>query len=56
VVSTRPETLSQALRRLMCDPAEAAELGKAGRGAALARYGLSRFLDDWDHALADAVC
>jgi hypothetical protein len=27
-------------------------MGKAGREVALARYGLGRFLDDWDRLLA----
>jgi hypothetical protein len=55
VISTRPATLIEAIRRLVRDPAEAAEIGKAGREAALARYGLVRFLGDWDAILAEAT-
>jgi hypothetical protein len=55
VISTRPQTLLDALRRLLSDPAEAAELGKAAREAALSRYGLARFLDDWNQVLCQAT-
>ena len=40
------------LRRLLADPDEAPSAGAAARAAALARYGLDRFLDDWDELLA----
>jgi Glycosyl transferases group 1 len=52
VVSTRLDVLADALRRLGADPAEARERGAAARVAALERYGLQRFLDDWDRVLA----
>jgi glycosyltransferase involved in cell wall biosynthesis len=48
VVSTRLDVLRGALRRLMADPEEAAERGRAARAAAVERYGLGRFLADWD--------
>ena len=51
VVSTRVDVLAQALRRLVADPDEAAERGSAARVAALERYGLARFLSDWDEVL-----
>jgi glycosyltransferase involved in cell wall biosynthesis len=51
-VSTHLDVLAAALRRLVADPDEAAERGRAAREAALARYGLERFLDDWDELLA----
>lgn len=54
VVSTRIETLEDALRRLVRDPDEARAMGDAARAAALRRYGLRRFLDDWDSVLAEA--
>jgi glycosyltransferase involved in cell wall biosynthesis len=54
VVSTRIDVLAAALRRLAADPEEARLMGKAARAAALARYGLARFLADWD-ALLDEV-
>jgi hypothetical protein len=53
VVSNRLEVLEDALRRLVADPAEARERGAAAREAALARYGLGRFLADWDRTLAE---
>ena len=42
------------LRRLTADREEATVMGKAAREAALSRYGLARFLSDWD-ALLDEV-
>jgi glycosyltransferase involved in cell wall biosynthesis len=55
VVSTRPADLAAAVRRLVADPDEARATGLRGREAALARYGLARFLADWDDRLAAAV-
>ena len=54
VVTNRIDEIEAALRRLVADPEEARLLGKAAREAALYRYGLQRFLDDWD-ALLDEV-
>jgi hypothetical protein len=55
IVSTRLDVLEAALARLVTDPDEAREHGKAARAAALARYGLERFLADWDDVLARTV-
>jgi glycosyltransferase involved in cell wall biosynthesis len=55
VVSNRLDTLHQALRRLVHDPAEARERGLAARRAARSRYGLERFLADWDALLEEVV-
>jgi Glycosyl transferases group 1 len=55
VVSNRLETLHQALRRLVHDPEEARERGLAARRAARSRYGLERFLADWDALLEEVV-
>ena len=55
VVSTRVDQLADALRRLVADPDEAAERGRAARAAALARYGLARFLSDWDAVLGEVA-
>ena len=55
VVSTQVEVLADAMRRLVADRAEAAERGRAARAAALERYGLERFLADWDDVLQE-VC
>jgi glycosyltransferase involved in cell wall biosynthesis len=51
-VSTRLDVLCDALHRLVADRDEAAERGRAARAAALARYGLERFVADWDDVLA----
>ena len=50
-VSTRLDVLEQTLARLVADPDEARERGQVARAAALARYGLDRFLADWDEVL-----
>ncbi len=55
VVSTRLELLIDVLRRLVDDPEHARAMGKAAREVALARYGLPRFLADWDRVLADVA-
>ncbi len=55
VVSTQVEVLADAMRRLVADREEAAERGRAARAAALERYGLERFLADWDDVLQE-VC
>jgi glycosyltransferase involved in cell wall biosynthesis len=53
VVSNRPDELAAAMTRFLHDPDEARAVGAAARAAALAGYGLGRFLADWD-ALLDA--
>jgi glycosyltransferase involved in cell wall biosynthesis len=53
VVSTRVEVLADAARRLVADPEQAQLMGKAARAAATARYGLDRFLADWDALLEE---
>ena len=55
VVSNRLDTLHEALRRLVHDPDEALERGFAARRAARSRYGLERFLADWDALLEEVV-
>jgi len=55
VVSNRFDVLEDALRRLVRDPEEATVMGKLARESALERYGLQRFLADWDRALAERV-
>ncbi|MGW0480242.1 glycosyltransferase [Nonomuraea sp. NPDC003214] len=53
VVSTRVDVLADALRGFADDPERAAQAGKAARAAALSRYGLDRFLRDWDQLLEE---
>lgn len=55
VVSNDLEVLARALRRLAADPEEATLMGKAAREEALARYGLDRFLADWDALLEEVT-
>jgi len=55
VVSTRLDVLAAAMRRMIDDPEEAAERGRAARAAALERYGLARFLADWDEVLEEVT-
>jgi glycosyltransferase involved in cell wall biosynthesis len=55
IISTRPERLREGLRRLLADREEAARLGKAARAVALERYGLQRFLGDWEEILAEVA-
>jgi hypothetical protein len=54
-VSTRLDVLAAAMRRLIDDPDEARERGAAARAAALDRYGIDRFLADWDEALEEVA-
>jgi hypothetical protein len=51
VLTTRPDELVAAVWRFTHDPEEAQRVGAAARRAALARYGLGRFLADWDARL-----
>jgi hypothetical protein len=51
IVSTKLDVLADGLRRLIADPAEASERGRAARAVALERHGLGRFLADWDDVL-----
>jgi hypothetical protein len=54
-ISTRLDVLEHALRRLLNDPDEARERGARAREAALDRYGLDRFLSDWDRLLKEVT-
>jgi hypothetical protein len=55
VVSTRLPVLERALRDFAADPDLARETGRRARAAALARYGLARFLDEWDRFLKEVT-
>ncbi|MFC0526952.1 glycosyltransferase [Phytohabitans kaempferiae] len=55
VLSTRVETLVEGARWLLEEPAEARRLGARARAAAQERYGLDRFLADWDRLLESIV-
>jgi hypothetical protein len=51
VLTNRPDELVSAVRRFVSHPEEARAVGGAAREAALASYGLKRFLTDWDERL-----
>jgi Glycosyl transferases group 1 len=56
VVTTRVDALVEAAQWLLDDPAAARRLGDTAREYALARYGLDRFLADWDRLLEEELC
>ena len=55
VVSTRPGVLWDAVRTYLHDEDAARLAGMAARAAALERYGLPRFLSDWDRLLGEVT-
>jgi glycosyltransferase involved in cell wall biosynthesis len=55
VLSTRVDRLADAARGYLDDPDRAREAGLAARRAALARFGLERFLTDWDDLLEEVT-
>jgi glycosyltransferase involved in cell wall biosynthesis len=55
VVSTDVSRLTAAVRMFVEEPEAARLAGKAARAAALERYGLGRFLTDWDRVLSEVT-
>jgi glycosyltransferase involved in cell wall biosynthesis len=55
VVSTDVEKLTAAVRRFAEQEDVAREAGAAARTAVLERYGLGRFLADWDAVLEEVA-
>jgi glycosyltransferase involved in cell wall biosynthesis len=55
VVSADTATLGRAIEAFLADHAAAAAAGKAAREFAIARFGLERFLHDWD-VLIEELC
>ncbi len=55
VLSTRVDDLADAARWLLADEAAARRLGAAARAAARERYGVARFLSDWDRLLKEVI-
>lgn len=55
IVSNRWEVLADGIRELRAEPEAARAMGKAARAAALARYGVDRFLADWDRLLQEVT-
>ncbi|MEU1002991.1 glycosyltransferase [Streptomyces tibetensis] len=54
-LTTRPDVLARAARRYLHEPEAAAADGTRARQAALERYGLKRFLADWERLITE-VC
>ena len=50
----RRRARADTLRRLIADPDEARARGELARAHVLSRYGLERFLTDWDELLVPA--
>ncbi|GAA1167739.1 glycosyltransferase [Streptomyces hebeiensis] len=55
VVSNRLDVLEEAVRGFLKDEEHARRTGERARTAARARYGVNRFLDDWEHLMRDEV-
>jgi hypothetical protein len=55
VLSSDLDVLQRTARRWMHEPEEARERGRAARRFALERFGLHRFLDDWDVLLKEVA-
>ena len=55
VLTTRVDVLADAARDFIADPDRARAAGRAAREAALRRYGLGRFLADWEELLEEVV-
>ncbi|GAA2699856.1 glycosyltransferase [Micromonospora olivasterospora] len=55
-LSTRVDALLATARRFLDDPGSAERAGAAARRAARDRYGLDRFLADWDRLLEEETC
>ena len=55
VLTTRVDVLTRAARDFIADPDRAREAGRTAREAAISRYGVGRFLDDWDQLLGEVT-
>ncbi|MBV8117872.1 MAG: glycosyltransferase family 1 protein, partial [Candidatus Eremiobacteraeota bacterium] len=56
IISTNVRTLIESLQGLLRDPERAAAIGRRARRYACERYGLERFVADWDHLFEEIVC
>lgn len=54
-VSCDPDELIERMSRLLADPAEARRLGDRAREMARTRFGLQRFIADWNSAFTRAI-
>ncbi len=55
IISTNVAALVESLERLLREPDRCTQLGRNARAHAKARYGLDRFLGDWDRLLQEVV-
>ena len=56
IISTTVRALIDSLEQLLANPDRCKELGQNARAYARERYGLERFLSDWDRLLEEIVC
>jgi glycosyltransferase involved in cell wall biosynthesis len=56
IISTNVRALIDSLEQLLANPDRCTELGRNARAYARERYGLERFLTDWDRLLEEIVC
>lgn len=54
-VDTRLERLIDHMQELLADPVQAQRLGQAAREVAQARFGIQRFVQDWNRAFEQAI-
>jgi glycosyltransferase involved in cell wall biosynthesis len=54
-IDTNVDCLVQAMRELLYSPAEARRLGAGARRLAQERFGIRRFIDDWERAFESAM-
>jgi glycosyltransferase involved in cell wall biosynthesis len=54
-IDTDPARLVAVMRRLLDEPETARRWGEAARRTALARFGIGRFVDDWNRLFAGCV-
>jgi glycosyltransferase involved in cell wall biosynthesis len=55
VVSNRIDELKEAIEWLVSDPEAACEMGMVARACATRRYGLERFLRDWNSVFEEVA-
>ncbi|MBD2021717.1 glycosyltransferase family 4 protein [Leptolyngbya sp. FACHB-36] len=54
-ISTNPDELIDRMQQLLADPAAAKRLGDAARDTARSRFGIDRFIQDWNTAFERVV-
>lgn len=54
-IATSEAQLHRSMQALLDDPALAGRIGAAGRRTALQRFGMGRFIDNWNRVLQDVI-